>query len=106
MGQFFSNFRLAVAEKKLKNSSEKVLTNSDQEHHHLTTIVSKNKDNLEFLKPIILELCKEYLKGAWKNIQLEDFVVYKPWLVICSFLSLKLEYKIVNFKWRTIKLFV
>ena len=78
MGQFFSNFRLAGTEKKLKNNSEDVLSGSDRAYH-LTSIVSKNKDNLEFLKPIILDLCKEYLKGVWQNIQLDDFLVYKPW---------------------------
>jgi hypothetical protein len=47
----------------------------------LLSVVSKNKDNVEFLKPHILKLCKEYMNDHWKNLNLDDFVIYKPWLL-------------------------
>lgn len=37
-----------------------------------------DKNNLQLMKPYILNLCKGYLFGIWKSITINDFNIYKP----------------------------
>jgi hypothetical protein len=70
MGLLFSVFTL-------NNSNLQVV--NEIENKKLLNLVSNNRDNLDLIKPLFLDLCKQYLKGVWENIGLNDFVIYKPW---------------------------
>lgn len=37
-----------------------------------------DKNDLALMKPYILNLCKDYLFGIWKQINIDDFDIYRP----------------------------
>ena len=51
---------------------------SKEKESYSTSVVPRNKNDMELMKVFALSVCREYLGGLWKKIELDDFKIEKP----------------------------